>query len=130
MKLLPLACRVIGISQLVLGALYLFMPGFFIEMQNLTPIAADTGYPLAMLGARFLVYGVGMFIIANDPVKHMFWLNGMIIIQVIDLAAGVFYVGMGFVPLQHAVAPLFNATLFIVLLNLFRRQTGAAPANA
>ena len=58
---------VIGISQLALGALYLFAPLWFIAWQGLTPMAPDGAYPLGMLAARFLVYGAGMFLIARAP---------------------------------------------------------------
>ncbi len=99
-----------------LGGLYLFAPAFFIEWQELGPITEDMGYPLAMLAGRFLVYGVGMFVIARSPQANAFWLDGMIAIQLVDLAAGVFYVTTGVVPFAAAMVPMFNATLFTVLM--------------
>lgn len=116
MKKLQIVCYVIGVSQLALGGLYLFAPAFFIAWQELGPITADLGYPLAMLAGRFLVYGVGMFVIARAPEKNAFWLDGMIAIQLIDLAAGLFYVFSGVVPFAAAAVPMFNATLFTVLM--------------
>lgn len=116
MTYLRLVARIIGISQLALGALYIAAPGWFIAWQGLTPIAPDQGYPLAMLAARFLVYGVGMFVIARDPARHAFWLFGMVAIQAIDLAAGIGYVSTGVVAFEHAALPMFNATLFILAL--------------
>ena len=116
MQYLRLIARLIGLSQIILGLLYFAWPLGFIAWQGLTPVAADTGYPLAMLAARFLVYGVGMFAVASDPARHAFWLFGMVAIQLIDLAAGAAYVATGVVAWQHALVPMVNATLFAAVL--------------
>jgi len=117
------------VVQLVLGALYLFAPQFFVAWQGLSQIGQDINYPLAMLAGRFLVYGVGMFVIASDPVRYRIWADGMIAIQVIDLAAGLFYTGTGVVSLEQSGFPMFNATLFIIGLSLLRRNV-SHPAIA
>ncbi|WP_428542472.1 hypothetical protein [Profundibacter sp.] len=122
-------CYFIGVVQLVLGALYLFAPQFFVAWQGLSQIGQDINYPLAMLAGRFLVYGVGMFVIASDPVRYRIWADGMIAIQVIDLAAGLFYTGTGVVSLEQSGFPMFNATLFIIGLSLLRRNV-SHPAIA
>ena len=83
-------------------------------------LAADIAYPLGMLAARFLAYGLGMFVITNDPEKNLFWINNMILIQVVDLATGVFYTATGVVGLSLSGFPMFNAMLFIILLWLWR----------
>ena len=116
MALLKIISYVIGVSQLALGALYLLTPIWFINWQGLSAMAPDAAYPLAMLGGRFLVYGVGMFLIAQAPDKHRFWGLGMVAIQVIDLTAGLFYVATGVVPLADAALPMFDAALFAGLL--------------
>ena len=116
-------CYLIGAIQIILGAVYLFMPQAFIAWQGLSAIGADIGYPFAMLAGRFIVYGVGMFIIANDPVKNRFWLFGMIAIQMFDLAAGLFYTLSGTVALEHSAFPMFNATWIIIGLYLLRNAT-------
>lgn len=121
-------CYVIGIGQLVLGAIYLFMPQQFIMWQGLSAIGADIGYPFSMLAGRFIVYGVGMFIIANDPEKNRFWLLGMIAIQAFDLAGGLFYTFSGIVALEHSAFPMFNATWIMVGLFLLRNSTTQAKA--
>lgn len=117
---LKVTLRVIGVVQFVLGALYLFIPIRFLAMQGLSIPAADIAYPLGMLAARFLAYGVGMFFIANDPEKQLFWINNMILIQGLDLAVGIFYTATGIVSLVHSGFPMFNATLFIILLTVWR----------
>ena len=124
---LKVLLRVIGVVQLILGAFYLFLPLQFLSMQGLSTPGADNAYPLGMLAARFLAYGIGMLFIARDPEKHVFWINNMILIQAVDLAVGIFYTATGVVALAHSGFPMFNATLFIILLTLWRPK---ATANA
>jgi hypothetical protein len=120
MKKLKVLLSVIGVVQVFLGLLYLFIPSRFLAMQGLSTPGADIAYPLGMLAARFLAYGIGMFFIARAPEKNLFWINNMILIQGIDMAAGIFYTATGVVALAHSGFPMFNATLFIILLALWR----------
>lgn len=122
---LKVLLRVIGVVQLVLGALYLFLPLQFLSMQGLSTPGADNAYPLGMLAARFLAYGIGMFYIARAPEKNLFWINNMILIQAVDLAVGIFYTATSTVALTHSGFPMFNATLFIILLSLWRPKATA-----
>ena len=124
---LKVLLRVIGVVQLVLGLMYLFIPMQFLGMMGHSIPQADIAYPLGMLAARFLAYGVGMLFIAREPEKQLFWINNMILIQAVDLAVGVFYTVTGIVGLSHSAFPMFNATLFILLLTLWRPK---ATANA
>lgn len=125
MKKLKVLLVVIGVVQLVLGALYLFVPLQFLTLMGHSTPEADIAYPLGMLAARFLAYGIGMFFIARAPEKQLFWINNMIFIQAVDLAAGVFYTATGVVGLPLSGLPMFNAALFIILLTLWRPK---APA--
>jgi hypothetical protein len=120
---LKVLLRVIGVVQLVLGLLYLFIPTRFLVMQGLSTSGADIAYPLGMLAARFIAYGGGMLFIAREPEKHLFWINNMILIQALDLAVGIFYTATGIVGLSHSAFPMFNAALFIILLTLWRPKT-------
>ncbi len=120
MRKLQIILIIIGIVQVILGLFYLFAPLQFLAMMGHSVPPADTAYPLGMLAARFLAYGVGLFVIARAPAKHLFWINNMILIQLIDLAVGVYYTVSGVVGLQHSGFPMFNATLFILLLWLWR----------
>lgn len=122
MKLKVLLC-VIGVVQLILGSMYLFMPMNFLAMMGHTVPQNDIAYPLGMLAARFLAYGVGMLFIAREPEKQVFWINNMILIQALDLTVGIFYTGTGIVALNHSGFPMFNAALFIILLTLWRPKT-------
>ncbi|MEZ4519312.1 MAG: hypothetical protein R3C44_21640 [Chloroflexota bacterium] len=120
MRKLTLLLRVIGVVQLVLGALYLFVPFTFLGVMGHSIPDADIAYPLGMLAARFLAYGMGMLYIAPEPEKHVFWINNMIFVQAIDLAVGIFYTATGAVDLRLSAFPMFNATVFIILLLLWR----------
>jgi hypothetical protein len=130
MTKIKIVCYIIAASQLVLGAIYLLAPGAFIAWQGLTPIAPDTGYPLAMLAGRFLVYGVGMIIIAHQPVKYRVWLDGMIAIQLIDLLAGGYYTASGIVGIAESAIAMFDAALFIALLVWIRRDIVPSTSDA
>ncbi len=117
MPLLRPVAYVIGLSQIVLAALYFAIPAGFFAWQGLTLPAADAGYPLAMLAARFLVYGIGMFHIARDPAGNLFWARGMVAIQVIDLMAGAAYLAAGLITPTTAILPMVNAALFALALH-------------
>ena len=120
MKKLQVLLILIGFVQIVLGALFLFVPQALMGWMGLTVPAADAGYILGMLAARFIAYGLGMFWCARDPEANVFWINNMILVQVIDLAAGVYYTATGVVDISSTGFPMFNATLFIILLWLWR----------
>ncbi len=136
MKILKFAPYLIGISQLILGALYLFMPLGFLAMQGHSPVEADIGYPLSMLAARFIVYGVGMFYIARAPLQNMFWLYGMVAIQALDLAGGLYYTSTGVIEIANSGVAMFNATFFIVIMLAYAAgiksdaSKNVAPATA
>ena len=123
---LKVLLRIIGVVQLILGAFYLFLPLQFLSMQGLSIPGVDNAYPLGMLAARFLAYGIGMLVIANAPEKNLFWINNMILIQAVDLVVGIFYTATGTVAIAHSGFPMFNATLFIILLSLWRPKAAQA----
>ena len=108
--------RLIGGVQLILGALYLLVPGQLLHWMGHSPAAPDLAYPLAMLAARFLVYGSLLLIAARNPEQNTLLLQGMMWIQIIDLAAGLYYTGNGVVSLALSGLPMFNAAVFAVLL--------------
>lgn len=54
----------------------------------------------------------------------------MIFIQAVDLAVGVYYTATGVIGLELSGFPMFNATLFILLLSLWRPRPTPAPALA
>ena len=128
MKKLQGLLILIGIVQLVLGALFLFAPQWIMGMMGLTVPPADSGYMFGMLAARFIAFGLGMFWCARAPEENVFWINNMILIQIIDLAAGIYYTATGVVAISSSAFPMFNATLFIILLTMWRPKTETSLA--
>ncbi len=116
----------IGIVQLVLGAFFLFAPQTIMGMMGFTIPAADSGYMFGMLAARFIAFGIGMFWCARAPEQNLFWINNMILIQVIDLTVGIYYTATGIVDITSSAFPMFHAALFIVLLTLWRPKSATA----
>lgn len=128
MKLKALLIAV-GVVQLVLGLAYLFFPHELLRWMGHSIPSDDINYPLGMLAARFLAYGLGMFVIARAPDRHLFWIQNMVLIQAIDLAVGLFYTFVGTIPLKLSAFPMFNAILIAVLLWLWRpKSTAQSPA--
>jgi hypothetical protein len=120
MKKLAVLLRLIGVVQLVLGVGFLIVPGAVVAWMGLSAIPTDINYLFGMLAARFIAYGAGMFIIAREPVKNIFWINNMILIQLIDLAVGLLYTINGTLTLAVSAFPMFNAMIFAVLLFIWR----------
>ena len=110
MNKLKVLLIIIGVAQLVLGFLALFFPAFFVETaMKLSPISTDLGYPLGMLASRFIVLGIAMFVAYSDPIKYKIFINGMILIQIIDLVVGIYYTSTGGVALSASALAMFDA---------------------
>jgi hypothetical protein len=120
MKKLTWLLRVVGVIQIVLGVLYLFAPDFLLSSMGHSVPQDDLNYPLAMLAARFIAYGVAFFIIAPKPGEYHLWINIMILIQCIDLCAGLYYTLIGVVDLSLSGFPMFNALWITALLLAWR----------
>lgn len=120
MKKLNYLLKIIGTIQIILGLAYLFAPGLFLHAMGHSMPQPDIYYALGMLAARFIAYGIAMFVISSAPAQHVLWINIMILIQIIDLGVGIFYTLMGAVPLSLSAFPMFNATWIILLLALWR----------
>ena len=119
---------IIAASQLVLAALTLFAPLQFFGWMGLTVPAADNGYMIGMLGARFLAYGIGMAMLARSAQPSRFWIANMAMIQAVDLGLALVYVGLGLVPLAVAAFPAMNAALFTAGLLWCLRGPGLRAA--
>jgi hypothetical protein len=119
MKKLTYLLKLIGIIQIILGLAYLFVPALFLQSMGHSQPQPDIYYPLGMLAARFIAYGIALLVIANTPVQNILWINFMILIQIIDLGVGIFYTAMGVLPLTLSAFPMFNAVWIICLLALW-----------
>ena len=128
MKKLTWLLRVVGAIQIVLGILYLFAPAFLLSSMGYSVPPPDLDYPLAMLAARFIAYGIAFFLIASKPVEHQLWIKMMILIQCIDLSAGIFYTVKGVVSLSLSGFPMFNAAWIMILLLLWKPAQWEAKA--
>jgi hypothetical protein len=123
--------RVVGSVQLVLGLGYLLAPGLVLQSMGHTAAAPDLYYPLGMLAARFVAYGLGFWIISRQAGQHALWVGLMALIQAIDLAVGVFYTATGVVPWQLSAFPMFNAVwIGLVCLLWYARQSRRVPGIA
>jgi hypothetical protein len=120
MKNLKILLNLVGAIQIILGLLYLFAPAFLLESIGHSVPEDDIFYPLGMLAARFLGFGIAFIYIARDPLQHRLWINIMIVIQLVDLAVGVFYTATDAVALSDSAFPMFNAIWISVLLCLWR----------
>lgn len=119
MDKLQILLMLIGVVQLILGAMHLFAPSVIYTKMGMTAPPEDNHYYGGMMAARFIAYGIGMFVVALDPRYHAFWICNMILIQTIDLLVGLFYTARGVITLKSSGFPMFNATVFIVLLSLW-----------
>ena len=120
MQKLTWLLRVVGGVQIILGILYLFVPDYFLAAMGHSVPAPDIHYPLGMLAARFIAYGIALLYISNTPVQNRLWIYVMILIQVIDLTVGVSFTVRGIVPLTLSGFPMFNAVWIITLLIMWR----------
>ena len=120
MKKLTWLLRIVGTIQILLGAFYLAAPDYFLLSMGHSIPESDIHYPLAMLGARFIAYGIALIYISSEPMQNRLWIYFMVLIQAIDLAAGILYTVMGTVPLSLSGFPMFNATWIIALLIFWR----------
>jgi hypothetical protein len=120
MKKLSYLLYLVGALQILLGLAYLFAPGLFLHAMGHSQPQPDIYYPLGMLAARFIAYGMALLLIAKAPVQHVLWINFMILIQFIDLGVGIFYTANHVLPLSLSAFPMFNAIGTTLLLALWR----------
>lgn len=125
MKKISILLNVIGVSQIALGALFLFAPAAFVHWMGISSMDRDANYLLGMLSARFFAYGAGMFHAAKNPEGNVFWIRSMLAVQAIDFGVGAFYLGTGAISLSVCAFPMFNAAVFSTLLAKWSPKTSA-----
>ena len=125
---LKIVLWIVAVAQLVLGVLTLFVPIQFSAWMGLSVPAADSGYLMGMLGARFICYGIGALWLARQKEPDRFWVNNLVVIQLLDFAAGGYYLLTGTIGPATAAFPMFNAALFAGLLWWFSRRSGQVAA--
>lgn len=117
--------RVVAGIQIILGMAYLFFPVQFLRQMGHSMPAPDLLYPLGMLAARFIGYGIGLWIASAAPVRNLLWLRVMAGIQMVDLGVGLFYTLRGIVPWSLSAFPMFNAVWIAAFLLLWRPAAAA-----
>ena len=119
----------IGIVQLILGVVFLFMPSQFATVLGLAVIPAWVPWMFAMFGARALGFAYGMFLAMRQPEQHRAWIGSMIVVQAIDWIATIYFVLQGAVTLPQVSGASFLPILFIlVLVTRYPRQNAKAMA--
>ncbi len=117
MRPLRLTLVVIAVFQLVLGALFLVVPGGAADLFGLTPAAPPwVQWLFAMMAARFLGYAYGMVVAARDPLRNASWITSMIGIQAIDWTATLLVLSRGVLTLGQVTTAAFVPALFIAAL--------------
>lgn len=120
MRALRVTLVIVGVFQLILGALFLVAPGASAEVLGLRPAAPPwVNWLFAMMAARFLGYAYGMFATARAPRVRVGWIDTMIVIQVIDWTATLGYLAAGDLTLRQVSSAAFAPVLFIGALLWF-----------
>ena len=122
---------IVGVFQLVLGAVFLVAPGFAAGLFGLRPAAPPwAAWLFAMMAARFLGYAYGMFLAARDPARHVAWINTMIVIQAVDWIATLAWLAAGELTLRQVSTASFMPILFIAAMLWWHPRRVGAPAAA
>lgn len=106
----------VAVVQFILGAGYLFAPHAFHAAIGLEGLPDWAAWPMAMNGARFILFGFGMLMVFRNPFANRSWIQAMILVQAIDWIATMYYVFKGVVTLTQVSSAAFLPVLFIVLL--------------
>ena len=122
--------RLIAFIQMLLGMLYLLAPQWLLAQMGHSVAPPDLVYPLGMLAARFIAYGVGLWVASRDVTAHRLWIRLMVLIQLVDLGAGVVATATGTVPLSLSAFPMFNAVWIAAVCAWLGRAQGNARLAA
>lgn len=133
MKPLPVLLRVIGVVQMVFGALFVLAPAHAGDLLGLgAPPPAWAPWLFVMLGARFLGFALGMFRAARAPEEHVGWIDAMVVVQVVDWVGTVAFLLAGDIPLPNVASALLLPVVFVVGLLWWhpRRRTASSVVAA
>lgn len=122
--------RLIAAIQLWLGLAYLLVPHQLLATMGHSALAPDLAYPLGMLAARFIAYGVGLWRVARAPQDHAMWVRLMALIQLIDLGVGLQLTLRGLLPWSLSGFPMFNAVWIAATCAWIARPTAARRQTA
>ena len=128
---LKLTLRLIALVQIVLGLAFLLAPDLTAAALSFAKAPAWTNWLFGMMAARFLGYGYGMLLAANQPWQARSWISSMIGVQAIDWLVTLLYLWRGDVTLAQVTTASFLPVIFIAVLWVhFPRGTAAATPPA
>ena len=120
MKVLTLTLRLIGVVQIVLGLIFILIPEQFAQVSNLETVPPWVLWVFTMMGARFIGYGIGMFVTARNPAHNILWIDTMILIQIVDWIGTILYLLRGVVTLSQVSTAAFLPVIFVGVLLYYR----------
>ena len=123
MRSLRVTLVVIGIVQVFFGLPFVVAPGLFSLALHLPSAPAWTTWFFVMNGARFLAMAYGMFLAARDPIKHVAWINAMIVVQVLDWLGTMYSILTGAITLTQAATASFLPVIFVIALLIWYPRT-------
>src|SRR5262249_7056516 len=103
----------IGVVQLILGVVFLFLPAQFASVLGLAVTPSWVPWMFAMFGARALGFAYGMFLALRNPEQHRDWIVAMIAVQIVDWIATIYFVLQGVVTLPQVSGASFLPVIFI-----------------
>ncbi len=106
----------IGVVQLILGLIFIFLPTQFAAILGLADTPPWTLWMFSMFGARALGFAYGMFLAMRDPAQHSGWIRSMIAVQAIDWIATAYFLMNGSVTLMQVSTAAFLPIIFIAVL--------------
>jgi len=121
---------VIGVIQLVLGVVFIFIPVQFATIFGLDATPDWVNWIFAMFGARAIGYAVGMLIAVRQPERHAAWLLTMIGIQAVDWVATLVYLTRGTIRFSQVPTAVILPVLFILITGLWWLRQRRTPAPA
>ena len=117
MNRLRFALRATGVVQLFFGSLFVIAPGLTADvLQTRTTEPGWVDWLFVMMGARFIGYGLGMFVAARDPRRHLAWIDTMIVVQALDWASTLGFLLAGDVTLRNVTSAAVLPPLIIAAL--------------
>jgi len=130
MRNLRTTLTVIGVFQLFFGVVFLVAPAAAAQALRLGPAAPPWAtWLLAMMAARFLGFGYGMFAAARDPRGRVAWIDAMIAVQAVDWIATLAYLGAGTLSLAQVTTAAVAPPLSSPAWSRSTRAAGAAPGR-